>query len=413
MQAHSLFSKAFACMISLGVAVYGGVGLWQSWAGPEVIDSKSCGVWLCPGEFSDQRVYDLQEQGTGSRFDKALPEFERALVREPASAYRWADLGEAMQRANRFENAHYCFRRALARAPHSPAILFRAANFYFGANDKTDAFRSLATILGNADASAYYVPAFVTYSRMDVPVSRVLDNGIPRSPSAAQGFLRFLIEEGQVADVEAAWKWMEERSLSDEITTAEYLNFLLGKKQNEHAAENWQQLNRNAAAEYRRSDWVFNGGFEFRPGPSPFDWHLEPAEDVRASRTCFAVGKGQCSLELTFRGTENIDYHGVSENAVVRPGKWMLQGSIKSEGITTDQGVSLRIYDAIQPQNLDVRTDSLTGTHEWRKMECLFKVKSATSLVRIEVTRQASLKADNKIVGRVWIDSVSLKPVDN
>ncbi len=69
---------------------------------------------------------------------------------------------------------------------------------------------------------------------------------------------------------------------------------------------------------------------------------------------------GVWSLQLVFGGQSNVDYRQVFQEAVVTPGKWQLQGFVRTSGITTDQGIYLRIYDAAQPQRLDIRTDALT-----------------------------------------------------
>jgi hypothetical protein len=70
----------------------------------------------------------------------------------------------------------------------------------------------------------------------------------------------------------------------------------------------------------------------------------------------------------------------------------------------------MRIYDALQPQRLDTRTDPLTGTHEWTKVERVFVTEARTTLVQVEIMRQASVRIDNKITGKAWIDAVELLP---
>jgi len=99
------------------------------------------------------------------------------------------------------------------------------------------------------------------------------------------------------------------------------------------------------------------------------------------------------------------------QEAVLTSGQWHLQAFIRTDGLTTDQGISLRIYDPLQPQRLDIRTDALTGTHEWMKVERVLVVEAQTALVQVEVMRQASLKIDNKISGKAWIDAVELRPI--
>lgn len=403
--------RAFACVIGIALIAYGASGVWLN-GGRATGKAKmlACATWLCPEEFSRDEVYRLQQDSSAARADHALSEFKRALVFDAASAYRWADLAEALVNAHQADSAKYCFDRALAAGPYNPAILFRAANFYFSLAQYSQTMRYLSAVLRNPELDAYYIPAFLTYSRMGVPISEILGEGIPNVPMAAQWFLRYLIDGNQVSDAEATWKWMSERSLSDDSTTGEYLDFLIHNKQQDLAAEIWTALNSKIAPDYRRTTWIFNGGFENAPRPSPLDWHIESGSDVKAARVADVHHDGRWSLQLAFTGTANVDYHSVFQEVLPKPGKWRLQAFVRTEGITTDEGVLVRIYDAAQPAWLDIRTDALTGTHDWTKLERAFEVGPKTTLLRLEIARQPSIKFDNKIEGKAWVDSIRLTP---
>lgn len=388
-----------------------GQEIWLTRAKPEgAAKTRLCSAWACPGEFSDQRIYDLQQESAGGRSADIVPEFKRALLLDPASAYRWADVSEVLLNAGQPKAAEIGFQRAVAKGPKNPAILFRAANFYFRTGNYPASLQHLSAILSNGELSAYYSPAFLTYSRMDLPIGDVLNKGIPPTPIAAQAFLRFLIQEGQTVEAEATWKWMSERCLGDSAIAAEYISFLISKKQEELAADTWGELNHAAIPGYRHTNWIFNGGFEYPLRASSLDWHIEPSEGVRTNRVRDMAREGHSSLRLDFAGTTNVDYHRVTQQAVLTPGRWSLQACIRTDGLTTDQGISVRIYDALQPQRLDTRTDPLTGTHGWTQVEQVFVTAAKTTLVEVEIVRRASLRIDNKIAGTAWIDAVELRP---
>ncbi len=162
---------------------------------------------------------------------------------------------------------------------------------------------------------------------------------------------------------------------------------------------------------YQTTNWVFNGGFETEPKPGPFDWHIESTPDVEATRVQDTSRDGQFSVRLAFNGQSNVDYHGVYQDTVLSPGQWHLRAFLKLDGITTDQGVSLRIYDVDNPARLDVRTDAKTGTFPWSEVSLGFAAGPETKLVRVEVMRALSRKIDSKIAGHAWIDSVQLSPI--
>jgi hypothetical protein len=132
---------------------------------------------------------------------------------------------------------------------------------------------------------------------------------------------------------------------------------------------------------------------------------------VEASRVQDVSKDGQWSVKLMFGGLNNVDYHGVYQDSVVSPGQWRIRGFLKLEGITTDEGISLRVYDLAQPSRLDVHTDGKTGTLGWTEVERAFAVGPETKLVRVEVMRNASQRIDSKIRGRAWADAIDLSPI--
>jgi hypothetical protein len=111
-------------------------------------------------------------------------------------------------------------------------------------------------------------------------------------------------------------------------------------------------------------------------------------------------------LKITFQGKQNIDFHEVSEKTTLPAGKWNLRAMIRTDNLTTDQGVRL----GVSGKNLDAITEALNGTHGWTAVQQNFELKEP-SIVRVAVVRQASRRFDNKISGTAWIDSVELSLV--
>jgi len=396
---------------SLAVAFYGATAIWLNRSTADLaVQERFCRAWLCPDEFSSERVFELKQESAAAQSGRIAAELKRALALDSASAYRWADVGEMMASANELDAAKYCFQRALAAGPHSPVILFRAANFYFSINDYPQTLHNLSTILRNPELSEYNNAAFLTYTRMGIPVDEVLSKGIPPNFIPAQAFLRFLMESNQVADAETTWKWISQKSLYDSKTAGEYLGFLIRNKKDEDAAETWRAMNSRSEPDYRQRNWVFNGSFEAAPQPSPLDWTIESTSDVQTARTEGVAKDGRWSLKLVFAGNENVDFHQVFQQTVLKPGKWRARAFVKTDALTTDLGISLRVCDAVEPRFLDVATEPLTGTHDWTGVERTFQVGPQTALVRVEIARHPTFRFDNKIAGTAWVDSVELSP---
>jgi hypothetical protein len=117
---------------------------------------------------------------------------------------------------------------------------------------------------------------------------------------------------------------------------------------------------------------------------------------------------GQWSLRIDFRGKENLNYSHVSQTVCVRPGPLRFQAYVRTEGITTDQGVGFRVFDPESPARLDARTAQLSGDSDWRPLELAFVVPPETRLLVVQVRRLPSLKFDNKIAGTAWVDDAVL-----
>lgn len=398
----------------VGVALLG-YGAVEAWLGNLNYDSptkrRACAAWLCPEEFYDTRTFSLLQQSAAGGAIKLLPEFQRALVQDSGSAYAWANLAEVERDAGHLKQAQYCFSRALAAGPSNPAMLFRASNFAFETGNKPEILRDLSAILKNPELASYYPAAFLTYSRLDMPVEELLDKGVPAISTAAEPFLQFWMDDKKIPEAQATWTWMVQHSLTSEKSIGDYTTFLVTNHQVAAASAEWRRGNPKTAEYYQTINWVFNGGFESEPKPGPFDWHIASTADVEATRVQDVSHDGQSSVKLVFAGQENVDYHGVYQEATLTPGQWRLRAFVKLEGISTDQGISIRVYDAEQPGRLDVRTDAKTGSMNWTEVERAFAVGPDTKLVRLEIMRAPSRKIDNKISGRVWVDSIELTPI--
>ncbi len=392
-----------------------GYGAVQAWIGNLSYDDPAkrrfCAAGLCPEEFYDKRTFTLLQQSAGGNSAQLLPLFQRALLQDSASAYAWADLAEVERDARQFDKAKYCYEHSLVAGPSNPAILFRAANFAFELGDKQETLHDLSEVLRNPELFSYYPAAFLTYSRMDLPIDELLDKGIPPIATAAEPFLQFWIEDKKVPEAKATWAWMVKHSLTGEKSTGEYTTFLVANHEIDAAAEEWRRANPKTASYYQSISWVFNGSFESEPKPGPFDWHIESTPDVEATRVGDVSRDGQYSVKLVFNGLTNVDYHGVYQDVTLTPGQWQLRAFIKLEGITTDSGISIRVYDVDQPARLDARTESKTDTLPWTEVERAFAVGSETKLVRLEIMRGLSHKIDSKIAGRAFIDSIELTPI--
>jgi predicted secreted protein len=156
---------------------------------------------------------------------------------------------------------------------------------------------------------------------------------------------------------------------------------------------------------------LYNGDFEEEPTGSVFDWRLSPSNGIKLDMDGNVSHSGRRSLRVGLGGTENLSYGRVAQRTVVREGAYRLRAYAKTDGLSTDRGLAVRVYDAESPGRLDVRTEELRGTNEWRRLEKTFTAGRGTRLIEVQLSREPSLKFDNKIQGTLWLDGVTLERV--
>lgn len=176
------------------------------------------------------------------------------------------------------------------------------------------------------------------------------------------------------------------------------------------ASSVWAQYTGSRQPGYRRNNFLYNGGFETEPAPSPLDWKVSKIGGVDVRRDRQVAHSGEWSLRIDFLGKDNLNYSHISQTACVRPGRLRFRASVKTSGITTDQGPAFRVFDIEAPARLDLRTSPLHGDADWHPVELSFTVPPGTRLLGVQVVRSPSLKFDSKIAGTVWIDDVALEP---
>jgi len=351
------------------------------------------------------RLWAGRLEGSGG----AIETFVTALRRDPASPYRWCELGEALLEAGRIDQARYCFRRGVTLGPGTPSVLMRAANFHFRLGENPAALAYTIRVLEMTPEFDYVI--FSSYSRLGVSVEEALARGVPQDRRAAQAFLRYLIEQGALAGAEPVWRWALEHAFVDDRLAADYAGFLLSQRQHDAALRAWAAHFGPRSPGFPQANRLFNAGFESDLTGATFDWRFERLAGVEVERDNSTSAVGRWSLRVRFEGLENLSFQHVSQRAVVHPGPWRLAAQVRTSELTTDQGIGFQIIDAEAPGRLDVKSARWLGTRDWTKVGFGFTIPERTRLVEVRLVREASLKFDNKIRGTAWIDEVRLAPV--
>ena len=398
-------------LVSLAVAAasLAGVLLFLVLAGDAQVEQSLCRYVVCAEATLTESGYQAMYRSGPENARQALEAFREALRRDAASPDRWCDLAGALAQYDQNEQARYCYDRALQLAPSSPQIWLRAANFSFFEGDNNKAVSQYARVL---KLTPVYEPlVFSYYGLMGLPLSEILAHGIPADREVAQSYFRHLLETGSEGEVEEGWRWVTAQSFADDASAGQYVETLLGRKKYEDAAARWKQYLGERATGYLQSNYVYNGDFEAEPTGSVFDWRLNPADGVKLELDGTVAHSGRRSLRVELGGKQNLSYGGVAQRTVIGEGTYRFSAYAKTDGLSTDRGLAVRVVDVELPGRLDVRTEELTGTSDWRLLEKTFAAGQGTKLIEIQLFREPSLKFDNKIQGTLWLDSVRLERV--
>ena len=405
--------RALTLILGIILAAYGGAGVLAEtiWQNNEQVERIQCRFLLCtnaPLEWqARQQLTSVGEEDA----KKAISLFRELLQRDSQNPYRWVDLGEAFLEAGQKEEARVCYGEVEALAPQSAPFLLRVANFYFLIGENNQALPITAHIL--TLIPDYDSIIFSEYARLVDHTEEVLQYGLPEDRRAVKSWLEYLMQAGRMDDAQRTWDWVARRGYDDDSTTGEYAGFLVQQGHPDSGVSAWIQHLGARAGDYRKSNDLFNGNFEFEPSPAPFDWNLGHAQGVEVARECTTARPENCSLRIRFAGTQNVDFAAASQVAFVRSGSYHFHASMRTEGLTTDQGIRFHIYDAELPARSDVIIGQFKGTTPWSPVEQDFTLPPQTKLLRVQIIRQPSMKFDNKIMGTAWIDDLRLEPISH
>lgn len=367
-----------------------------------------CGqaIWNLPEDHAAQ-AHRLLLRGTRPAAEQAAALFRKALEGDPASPYRWADLGEAYDESERIAEAGKLFDRAVQLGPSSPPILLRASFHCLRAGQRDKALALASRVLETSDL--YDESIFSLYQRFRIPPEEIRAKGLSEGPRPWRSYLKWLMTLDRANDATVVWNVLGEKNWRSEEITTSYLAYLIRRRDYARVPRIWADFAGSRAPNYRRGSVIFDGGFEAARSKSPVDWQIQPeADGVEASCDAAVAKEGGRSLSVHFPGRANVTWSGASQLVVVSPGSYRLRAWMKSDHVTTDHGPQLEVRDADVADRLTVRSEPVRGTHDWSLVDVPFRVNSGTSAVVVSLVRLPSQKFDNKIAGTVWIDGVEL-----
>jgi hypothetical protein len=365
-------------------------------------------------DFPARYARKLAAQGRDADPRAIARALEDATRLGPHRAENWAGLGEALDLMGNSIGATRAYRRALELFPRSPDINWEFANFLLRSGDISGAIEPLRMAM-EGDPSLR-VGAFDLAWRAGIPPDQLLA-ALPQRDEILSAYLDYLDASGRVDAAGNAWKRLLASPEPINFDAAcRYFDALLYAHRVDALVLVWASLTGRDPDRFGRQadskNRITNGGFEDLMVNGGFSWRLAPIGGADSSLDTEIVHDGSRSLLVHFDGKHNLEFAHVMQYVPVEPDThYRFVAYTRSEGITTDSGPRITVYDAYDRTALAMETQSLIGTTSWQEQRLEFRTGSKTRLLVVQVARPPSRKLDNQIAGSLWLDDFSLSAV--
>jgi Tetratricopeptide repeat len=356
----------------------------------------------------------LAAQGAGGDPEEIAGGFHAATRLGPHRAENWAALGDALEVAGNAPGAKQAYQRALALYPRSPAFNWQFANFLIRQGDTAEAAAALQRAIEGDPGLR--MGAFDLAWRAGMPAPQILKI-VPARRDDRAAYLDYLTENGRLDAAADVWRELVESPAAfDEDAAFRYFDALLAAHRVDELTSMWAQLARH---DPQRIHWrpdakerITNGGFDAPLTGGGFGWRVPAVVGADASLDSVVYHDAAPSLCVHFDGTHNLNFGQVAQYAAVEPHtKYDFTAYARTEGITTDSGPLLAVYDPLDHAALWVETPMLIGTTSWQELELTFRTGPETRIVVVQALRRPSEKFDDLIGGTMWLDDVSLRAI--
>jgi hypothetical protein len=346
----------------------------------------------------------------------AMAQLMTALRLSPRDPQPWLELSAAQGFQGDMAASEASLRRADALAPNLPAVQWVIGNFFLLHGNLDEAFRHFKIVL--AGTRDYSQILFSTAWKATDDGTKILNELIPDQASTEVDYLYYLLGQKQYPESAAVWKRLAASSEDfPPVAAAGYFERLINAQMPDEAALVWNDLQKKGLIkptyQPRPDNLLVNPDFEEDLLNMGFGWRTPKHEGIYAGRDATTFRSPSHSLLITFSGKENLNFRPAFELVRVSPGQsYRLSGFLKTDGITTDSGPRLEVYDAYDSSALYAASEGLTGsTGGWSQLILDFTTSPKTQLIVVAISRRPSKKLDNLIAGKVWVDDLSLAPL--
>jgi hypothetical protein len=350
-------------------------------------------------------AYNVQDR---AHIEKAIESYLISLEKNPVDGRTWLALAKAYRDDGKKEEARYAIKKAVSLDKNNSSIIWESGVFFLLEGDKEEGirlFRRYISVVPGEQESVYSLCYY-----MGVEPSYLLRHLVPPQYDYYLRYLGF-VEANRLVN-EALDVWKEMKGLNPQREDyLRFIDFLIGGGEMEKALGEWDdfvKVSRGTQGSRPAGEFLWNGNFELPIENGGFDWRVGKVEGVRIFRDTDIKWLGDASLSVHFDGQTNPGVTIAQQIVPVEPGKrYKLTGYVKTETLTTRNGIVLGV-SALPCDPFGMKTEPVTGTTMWKKVELEFTVPPVCKSVRVTVVREKSDMFDGKISGDAWIDALSM-----
>jgi tetratricopeptide (TPR) repeat protein len=357
-------------------------------------------------------LYDLEQPDPA----RAIQAFRKSVSLDPYSAEALLDLANAYDGEGDIAHAREAYISAQRVYPQSADVCWSYGNFLLRQGEQEAAFAQIHKSVELQPKRA--TEAFALALRAQPDPAKVLDKVVPATPTVYLPIIQTLSGAGDLATAQLVWNRFI--ALHQKVPIAEMVAFvdaLTRQGRVTDARDAWTQAvssMENAPPADPAGSLIWDGGFESKYKGGGFAWQFSTmTRNVQFSIDGAEKHSGNSSLLILFNGRENLNLEDACHYIVPEPGKhYLLTGWLKTQSLTSSEGVRLQIFVYTPNQNESVITDEVHGTQEWKQVQLPWVAPPGAAFGRVCVRRKMSGMPESNIQGAAWIDDVSLTPAE-
>ncbi len=380
--------------------------------------TRAVALWPGNADFHYRTSTLLFSMSDHQDMAEALKQARMATELGPAWVRHWGQLAWVCAAAGDSHCGDSAIERIRSLAPMDPEAISLTANYYLQSGRPAlalEQFRHLLQIAPDHAPDVFRVCDSAGYSTKELG-----EVFVAADPQIVIAYITYLAGHNKLDAARQLWTelvWKADKgdlSLTP-ILVAPYVDRLLqlGNGQEvQNVRLDLEKLKLLPGAEGAEGNLVFNGDFEQLPANKGFDWRKSDASYPVINYAADNAHSGKRCMRVDFTVARNDTYLLTYQMLPLRPDShYRLSAYVRSDGITSDSGPRLQIYDPLCRSCLDAISEPTVGTSPWHEIHVDFSTGPTTRLGQLEVVRLPGRIFPRDITGVFWLDEVSLKLV--